>query len=89
MTTLRQEQLAALPADIRALVQDGVYALYAIRNRSAKYLLVTNRNERYYLSATGAVVPKPQGPEVTDADIVDVVVLSGTLAGDPSRINAR
>ncbi len=88
MTTLRQEDLAALPADIKALVQDGVYALYSIRSPSAKYLLVTNRQERYFLSSSGAVVPKPSR-EVADSDIIDVVVFAGPASGDPTRINLR
>lgn len=90
MKTLRPEDLPALPSEIKALVREGVYSLYEIRNPGARYLLLTkDRNEFYFLSAAGDVVKIRGIRRVADANVAEVVTFAGPGAGEGIRINLQ
>lgn len=49
--------LKHLPMQVKALINDGIYSLYAVRNRGpVAYVLVTNTREVLPLTADGDVV---------------------------------
>lgn len=58
MRIITSATLSALPDEVKSLVRSGVYSLYTLREpAAAAYLLVTNRDDFYLLSATGEPVP--------------------------------
>jgi hypothetical protein len=62
MRLLTTEDLPKLFKEVRALVANGVYSLYALPDGS--YVLFTNTGETYYLSGDGSVAEKPQGVDL-------------------------
>lgn len=50
-------ELKALPSDVKTLINNGVYSLYAVKNMpGVAYILVTNARRAVALSADGQVV---------------------------------
>ncbi len=81
MRFLAADELPRLSHQVKALVRDGIYALYEIRADGAMYLVFTQgRAEHYFLSAVGEVVLP--GLKLSDAHIVNAVSFSAG-GGDP------
>lgn len=60
MKTIMSAELPGLPGEVRALIADGVYSLYELSSDEPRYvLLTTQRNEYYFLSHKGELVPAP------------------------------
>jgi hypothetical protein len=90
MKTLGIDELPALPREIKALVHQGVYSLYAVRNVPAAFLLLTkNRNEFYFLSAAGDVIGNPGLKKVDDADVIEALTFAESVGSETARINYR
>lgn len=89
MQTLTQGALEALPAEVKALVRDGVYALYKLRRMTksgATYLLLMRgpKSRGYLLSSRGELVADPIPNNI--AEEVEAAVTFGD-AGEGARIN--
>src|SRR5688572_29902338 len=87
MRILGVEALPSLPKEVKALVHDGVYALYDVDYENVRYLLVTDRpSEYYFLSANGDVVSPPVR-DLQQARLLGAVSFASTPSGGV-RINA-
>ncbi len=78
MKTLKQTDLPGLPAEVRALVADGVYSLYELARETPRYILLTKGAEYYFLSENGDLVGAP----------ANVKSLSDIKLGSPVTIPA-
>jgi hypothetical protein len=79
MQLIASTTLSALPDEVKSLVRSGVYSLYTVREpSSATYLLVTNRDRFYLLSAIGEPVFG------TVRDYRDVQLLEAVGFSDPA-----
>lgn len=87
MKTKHARDLPSLPSEVKAMVEDGVYALYEIDDERARYLLVTNASELYCLDESGNLLQVPGIRAVSDVNIVDAVVFERDA--DSVRINQR
>ncbi len=64
------DDLKHLPIEVKILINDGVYSLYAVKNRpGVAYVLLTNAREVYPLSADGDVV---QGVQIKRLDELEI-----------------
>lgn len=75
MKTIPAQSMPKLPKEVAALVRQGIYSLFELRDASAKYLLVTSKRktEFYLLDDAGDVVVDDSFRSVDDADIVEAV----------------
>jgi len=81
MKTLEATDLPTLPAEVKDLVQEGVYALYALKastRTGGAYLLVTRAHEVYVLSPGGAVVETGQAPDLSSFEVLAPVTFAGS-----------
>lgn len=77
------DELKNLPNEVKALVNEGVYSLYAVKNcPGVAYALMTNTRETFALSVDGDIVP---GVEVR----IDDLGAPTYFAGLPSRQAAK
>jgi len=76
MKMMNSAVLVGLPREVLHLIRDGVYSLYSLPpDASARYVLVTNRGEFYFLSADGH--PQPRGSSsLDDVELEQVVGFS-------------
>lgn len=76
---MRVELLNGLPVEVRVLVNDGVYSLYAVHEMpGVTYVLLTNANERYALSSDGSLVENVKVPEITNLNLGPAIRCAGT-----------
>lgn len=69
MKMINSAALTGLPREVLSLIRDGVYSLYSLpAGAAAQYLLVTNNNEFYFLSADG----HPQQATVARLDEIEL-----------------
>ena len=88
MKILRAEALPKLPAEVKALVADGVYSLYELDTSDAPYLLYTQRQiAHYFLDRDGGVVRSGSGTATEQVKIRQAV--SFAAGGTGVRLNFR
>lgn len=88
MKTLMPTTLPLLSSEVKELVRDGVYALYALRRPTkagGEYLLVTRGREFYVLSSGGDVLDA-EGASISDFDIATALTFSSP-AGGSAQVN--
>lgn len=87
MKKLTPYDLPALPDEVKMLLSDGVYSLYEIDARGITYLLIARtREEFYFLSESGEVLPKPDGvATIADVNIVGPVSIAADLPASRDR----
>jgi hypothetical protein len=78
-------KLSALPGEVKDLVRDGVYSLYTLKTSGAKYLLLTNTGEHYFLASDGSLVSGTKPDDLSS--VIDQVVSFSDAATAQVMVN--
>lgn len=71
---MKSHGLRKLPLEVKALVNDGIYSLYAVVGLpGVAFVLMTNASEFYALSADGEVLPETPIKQLKGLRLVEAV----------------
>lgn len=80
MRTLDEDALPCLPAEVKSLVRDGVYALYRLRTPTASggtYVLLTHGPKESYLLAADGDPVLDQVPTNIVSEVAEAITFGG------------
>lgn len=85
---MKSQELKQLPNEVKALINEGVYSLYTVRNRSdLRYVLLTNAQEIYALSETGEILPSIVIKRIQDVELGEALHFSDLEPRPALRLN--
>lgn len=87
MKLIHSDTLASMPREIKELVRDGVYSLYALPRGDAGFVLVTDRGELYLASASGSIRPAPSAASLTELAPGEAVSFSDPSSFGSASVN--
>lgn len=85
---MQEEKLKQLPVEVKALVNDGVYSLYSVKNRPGiSYVLLTNARELFPLTGSGEIVQAVTIRTLAELELGDAVFFEGLKSGPALQLN--
>lgn len=87
MKLIHSDTLRSTPREVKELIRDGVYSLYVVEHPRAGFVLVTNRDELYLLTATGSIAPAPEGSTLQSFELREAVSFSDVSSYGSTCVN--
>ncbi|MFY0582745.1 hypothetical protein ACN28S_58270 [Cystobacter fuscus] len=85
---MREDELKQLPVEVKALVNDGVYSLYSVKNRpGVAYVLLTNERELFPLTGVGEIVQTVTIRNLSELELGNAIYFEGLKSGPALHLN--